>query len=158
MRYSEKLNILVKNTIESYSKCEGITLYKKYYDNINYFSDKYRGKSERFFVDNNINKEVFFNGLENYRIIPMLEQLNDNPTNILDNFSKYRIKETDIDKGLESRYNIAPKLGDRMIDDIRYWLFDNSYGHKMLSLKEQNLLMKNYIRFDMSMKTIKNVS
>ena len=155
MKYSEKLNILVRNTLEEYSKCAAITLYKKYYDKIDYYNKKYKGKVNSFFTDNDIDQKLFCEGMIDLQVILMLEKLKDNTKNILVNVEKYWLEEDVIDKRLENKFDNKPNLGSYMINHIRMWLFDNSYSHEMLSLEEQNTLMKNYIHFDASMKKIK---
>lgn len=116
MTYSQKLNILVKNTIEIYSN---------------------------------------FEGLEKFRIIPMLKKLEDNTNNIIFNFEKYFLENYRIDFRFKNQFGgSSPRLTTDMIDDIRIWLFDNDYNKDMLTLEEQNIHMKNYIHFDASMKKV----
>jgi len=159
MTYSEKLNILVKNTIESYKTSEELTTYKKYYDNSEYYNNLYRGKIDLFFTENNINIKLFCEGMNKVNIIPMLEKLQDHTQNIIANFEKYWLESFRIEKRFENIYGGAnPILGTDIIDNIRIWLFNNSYKNEMLTLEQQNTLMKNYIHFDASMKRIKSVS
>jgi len=158
MTYSEKLNILVKNTIEDYSNCEEVTTYKKYYDNMQYYNTKYLKKVDLFFTENTIDQSLFFEGLEKYRIIPMLEKLKDNTQNIILNFEKYWLELNRIDKRFLNVYGTLPMLNKDMLYSVRSWLFDNNYGNDMLTLEEQNDKMKKYIHFDASMKKIKTVA
>lgn len=157
MSYSEKLNTLVKDTIEYYSTLEEVTQYSKYYINLEYYNKLYKNKVDLFFTENNIEQSKFFYGLNKFNIIPMLKKLEGNTSNILYNFAKYFITEQAIDQRFSYNSN-RPILDDNMINDIRYWLFNNSYNSDMLSLEEQNIKMTNYVHFNAGMKKIKTVN
>jgi hypothetical protein len=158
MTYSEKLNILVKNTIEYYSTCQEVTAYKKYYDNFDYYNNLYKNKVDLFFTENNINQSDFYEGLNKIYNIPMLEKLKDNTHNIILNFAKYWITEESLNKRLENQYAGVNILDTEKLNYIRIWLFNNDYNSNMLTLEEQNNLMTNYIHFNAGMKKIKTVN
>lgn len=157
MTYSEKLNILVKNTIEQYSSSLEVITYAKYYDRIAYYNKKYKNKVDLFFTDNNIEQNNFFSGLGKIQVLEMLKKLESNTTNILYNFQKHFVTEKLLDERLYNKYSESKVLDTKTIDNIRYFLFNNSNSNDMLTLEEQNAVLKDYHQIDVSMKKIKVV-
>jgi hypothetical protein len=156
--YKNNMEHLRVNTIERYK--QDIKNHESfiidYLANKDYYNKKYTNKINEFFSDNNINQENFFELLNKYRNIKMLEKLNID--NIIYNFKKYWITERDIQERINRHYgDYKPIFTTNMLNNIRHYLFNNNYDNDMLILERQNNLLHNYIHFDAGMKRIKAV-
>lgn len=100
IEYKAGIEQLRINTIDAFIK--DIQEYKQYITNIDYYNDLYKNKANQFFTDNNIDQERFFNQLEKYNIIQMLQKLN--VSNILFNFKKYWITEEKLNNRIKGHY------------------------------------------------------
>lgn len=112
-----------------------------YYQNMEETNEHYKNNSETFFDDIGINKEHFFEGLSYYRLLDVANKIKNDVGNV---------HNTVIGMFINPEGNEYPIKVKSWLYNFKYFCYDN-VGN-LLSLEEQNNLLKNYPHFDASTK------
>lgn len=115
--------------------------YFKYYQNMEETNEQYKRSPETFFDDIGVDQKHFFDGLSNYRLL-----------NIANNVKNdiHDIHNTIIGMFINPEGNEYPIKVKEWLYDFKYFCYDDNCN--LLSLEEQNNRLKNYPHFDASTK------
>ena len=111
-----------------------------YYEDMNKTNEQYKNNPEIFFNDIE-DKNRFFDGLSNYRLMKIANKVKDDICNI---------HNTVIGLFINPEGNEYPIKVKEWLYNFRYFCYDNDGN--LISLEEQNNRLKNYSHFDASTK------
>lgn len=116
-----------------------------YYQNMEEANEKYKRNPETFFDDIGVDKNRFFDGLSDYKLLNIARSVKNDV---------YNIHNTVIGMFINLDGSEYPIKIKEWLHNFRYFCYDNDCN--LLSLEEQNNRLKNYPHFDASVKKPKS--
>lgn len=116
-------------------------VYFKYYQDVDKANEQYKRSPETFFNDIGVDKNHFFDGLRNYKLLNIANKVKNDV---------YDIHNTVIGMFINPEGGEYPIKIKEWLYDFKYFCYDNDGN--LLSLEEQNNRLKNYPHFDASVK------
>lgn len=116
-----------------------------YYQNMEEANEKYKSSPETFFDDIGVDKNHFFDGLSDYKLLNIARSVKNDV---------YNIHNTVIGMFINPDGSEYPIKIKEWLHNFRYFCYDNDCN--LLSLEEQNNRLKNYPHFDASVKKPKS--
>lgn len=116
-----------------------------YYQNMEETNEQYKRSPETFFDDIGVDKEHFFGGWSEYKLLDIANKARNDIKDI---------HNVVIGMFINPKGNEYPIKVREWLNEFRYFCYDNNGN--LLSLEEQNNRLKNYPHFDASVKKPKS--